>query len=516
MGYLLYDVNPGEGFNLRRDVYMRIANLVRNLNEDAPWILVLPPWGRLYHWKSQHLHQIGIPWSTFFDLASLRKFVPVIEFEELLQLLPTPVIDELYYLQSYQNWKEWEEKMEIQDCLQNPYRRNEETGRWKGWFFGFGETVSAEKFACMSVMGHASSLKPFLLKNTTGSTVMIDRGEVVLHDRFGDTSYWECRRSMRFSKPLRQLGDAFRETFLDSTDEADNTVLDEDWTKMKRKHGEAKGGPYLAAHLRRADFAHVREKDVPSLKYTAKQLKSKLEEWKLTKLFIATDASSKEFEKLKGYLDGYEVFRYEPPSEEVHETYKDGGLAIIDQWICAHARYFIGTRESTFSFRIQDEREILVSGENKTKSKVTFEDVKYSSGAMSFYCERDTSIASASKQAKLQEAESELDATMKLLNEKRELLRSVEEQLASVTASLQTMVENKEKLEAHEAKIHRLKMLWLENHQLRKLENVQLDHQLLILKNKSWNSKQQTWRWKSMQKLLKVLLSLRQIDLTWI
>ncbi|KAK7508028.1 hypothetical protein BaRGS_00000993 [Batillaria attramentaria] len=357
--YLLYDVNPGEGFNLRRDVYMRIANLVRNLNEDAPWILVLPPWGRLYHWKSQHLHQIGIPWSTFFDLASLRKFVPVIEFEELLQLLPTPVIDELYYLQSYQNWKEWEEKMEIQDCLQNPYRRNEETGRWKGWFFGFGETVSAEKFACMSVMGHASSLKPFLLKNTTGSTVMIDRGEVVLHDRFGDTSYWECRRSMRFSKPLRQLGDAFRETFLDSTDEADNTVLDEDWTKMKRKHGEAKGGPYLAAHLRRADFAHVREKDVPSLKYTAKQLKSKLEEWKLTKLFIATDASSKEFEKLKGYLDGYEVFRYEPPSEEVHETYKDGGLAIIDQWICAHARYFIGTRESTFSFRIQDEREIL-------------------------------------------------------------------------------------------------------------------------------------------------------------
>ncbi|KAK7508029.1 hypothetical protein BaRGS_00000994 [Batillaria attramentaria] len=36
-----------------------------------------------------------------------------------------------------------------------------------------------------------------------------------------------------------------------------------------------------------------------------------------------------------------------------------------------------------------------VSGENKTKSKVTFEDVKYSSGAMSFYCERDTSIVKA-------------------------------------------------------------------------------------------------------------------------
>ena len=87
--YLLYDVNPGEGFNLRRDVYMRVANLVRNLNKDAPWILVLPPWGRLFHWKSRHLDQVGIPWSLFFDLPSLRRFVPVIEFEEFLKCMYT-------------------------------------------------------------------------------------------------------------------------------------------------------------------------------------------------------------------------------------------------------------------------------------------------------------------------------------------------------------------------------------------------------------------------------------------
>lgn len=357
--YLLYDVNPGEGFNLRRDVYMRVANLVRNLNIDAPWILVLPPWGRLYHWKSRHLNQIGIPWSMFFDIQSLRRFVPVIEFEEFLKLLPTPVVDEVYYLQNYLHWTEWEEKMEIKDCLQNPYRKDKATGRWEGWFFGFGDSVSAQKLVCMSVMGHASSLKPFLLTNTTAKTVMIDRAEVVLHDFFGDKYYWQCRRSMRFSQPLRELGDAFREDFLDSTDEADNTVLDEDWTKMKRKHGEAKGGPYVATHLRRADFKIVREKDVPTLKSTAEQLRAKMEEWEVTKLFVATDAPAEEFEELKGYLKEYEVLRYKPPSDEIHKTYKDGGLAIIDQWICAHARYFIGTRESTFSFRIQDEREIL-------------------------------------------------------------------------------------------------------------------------------------------------------------
>ena len=31
--YILYDVNPGEGFNLRRDVFMRVAVLVRHENQ---------------------------------------------------------------------------------------------------------------------------------------------------------------------------------------------------------------------------------------------------------------------------------------------------------------------------------------------------------------------------------------------------------------------------------------------------------------------------------------------------
>ena len=40
LSYLFYDVNPGEGFNLRRDVYMRIAVLVKHLNVNGNWILV--------------------------------------------------------------------------------------------------------------------------------------------------------------------------------------------------------------------------------------------------------------------------------------------------------------------------------------------------------------------------------------------------------------------------------------------------------------------------------------------
>ena len=37
--YLLYDTNPGEGFNLRRDVYMRVAGLVRYMRNGFAKII---------------------------------------------------------------------------------------------------------------------------------------------------------------------------------------------------------------------------------------------------------------------------------------------------------------------------------------------------------------------------------------------------------------------------------------------------------------------------------------------
>lgn len=83
--YLLYDVNPPEGFNLRRDVYIRMASLVKTLRTAGDdWVLVLPPWGRLYHWQSPNIYQLRIPWGEFFSLTSLQANVPVMEYEEFI------------------------------------------------------------------------------------------------------------------------------------------------------------------------------------------------------------------------------------------------------------------------------------------------------------------------------------------------------------------------------------------------------------------------------------------------
>ena len=58
------------------------------------------------------------------------------------------------------------------------------------------------------------------------------------------------------------------------------------------------------------------------------------------------------------------------------KRFKDGGVAVIDQIVCSHARYFIGTYESTFSFRIQEEREILGFNPTSTFNRFCFEENK--------------------------------------------------------------------------------------------------------------------------------------------
>lgn len=50
---------------------------------------------------------------------------------------------------------------------------------------------------------------------------------------FGNEIYWKARRSMRFNKHLKNVAAEFRITFLNSTDERDNTILPDDWLQEK-------------------------------------------------------------------------------------------------------------------------------------------------------------------------------------------------------------------------------------------------------------------------------------------
>lgn len=358
--YILYDVNPPEGFNLRRDVYMRMAVFARKMQHKfGDWHLVLPPWGRLYHWQSTDVgRQEQLPWSLFFNVSSLQQFAPVMEMHQFLQEIGSATLDRVYILQHYADaFKsgKWEEKFEVEPCHEtNKYSRIKE-GNYRGSFWGY-KNITAKRVDCLSFHGHASQLKE-VLRDTDARTIMFDHAEIALHDTFGDATYWKVRRSMRFAPVLVKLASNFRSEYLNSTDEADGTVRPDDWTQETARTGIL-GGPYLCVHMRRKDFLWGRPKQIPSIEVAAHQIRKHLENLKLLTVFIATDSPNSEFEELQKHLSEYRVLRYKP-SEIVRQTYKDGGVAIIDQIICSHARYFLGTYESTFSFRIQEEREIM-------------------------------------------------------------------------------------------------------------------------------------------------------------
>ena len=67
---------------------MRAASLAKRLREKdkvSDWVLVLPPWPHLYHWRTRKLRQEGWPWERFFDVESLSEYIPSIEFDEFLK-----------------------------------------------------------------------------------------------------------------------------------------------------------------------------------------------------------------------------------------------------------------------------------------------------------------------------------------------------------------------------------------------------------------------------------------------
>ncbi|XP_055915165.1 GDP-fucose protein O-fucosyltransferase 2 [Eupeodes corollae] len=366
--YILYDVNPPEGFNLRRDVYIRLAVFVRNLQMEQGFEfvkLVLPPFRRLYHWKSSHVYQDNVLWSRFFDIPSMKEFAPVLDFNEFLAEINETLVDPkripvdvAYQLKHFEDMFEngvFRDKYELEDCKREEYLR--------GYLLHQPHLID-KKFFCLKFQGGASLLTDVLKssiqrqKNSSPKIFAFLNAEIVLHDHWGSDEFWMARRSMRFNRELMKIANDFRRDFLNSTDLYDAVQRPFNWKDEKPYRG-AKGGDYLCVHLRRGDFIHGREKTTPTLKSAATQTRNKMRELGLDKVFVSSDCSQFEYKNLKSYLQRGRMYRFMSESLHQKSIIKDGGIAIIDQIICSHARYFIGTFESTFTYRIYEEREIL-------------------------------------------------------------------------------------------------------------------------------------------------------------
>lgn len=185
--------------------------------------------------------------------------------------------------------------------------------------------------------------------------------EIVLHDHWGNGEFWKSRRSMRFNERLIDKANDFRFENFNSTDELDGVVKPSLWTDEQESARRMKGGDYICAHLRRGDFVYGREKTTPTLRSASNQIKKLAKQLSLDQVFLASDCSRAELMDLLSFMKRLRVYKYIPHVDEAagESPLKDGEVAIIDQIICSKARYFIGTYESTFTYRIYEEREIF-------------------------------------------------------------------------------------------------------------------------------------------------------------
>ncbi|VDP26097.1 unnamed protein product [Schistosoma curassoni] len=457
--YLFYDVFYGEGFNLKRDVYIRIANTVRLLRDPSQipnfalhdinvknltgedWILVLPPWGPLPHWFNDRSYErytnhsyfnnwSGIPWSMFFDLNSLSLFIPVMDLIEFqrsnvldsqqsllnrssnhpltidlaLQLVRGDFNEKLGQYSNVNNRK-------VDFCpfeLRELYRLNDSTlssspsssssfsrpiELFEGSSFNLQNGIlpmKASAYDCITGDLEPVHLAPFLIQLIENSekpitTLYLDSAQSIIHGHWSEWSqeYWTVRRSITIAKHLRDIGDNYRGAYLHSNDISDRTVSPSivehlgpgsSWLRPQWPLSPALGGPYVAVHWRRGDFVTTSTNATTTTVTTtsrspnnvlaaqqilnAVKIFNQYEDHYIDTIYLATDANKEELENLKNLLYPLQVFHFEPTESE-WISYGPGGSAIIDQWICAHARYFIGTSSSTFTYRIVEERSIM-------------------------------------------------------------------------------------------------------------------------------------------------------------
>lgn len=240
--YILYSVNPVEGFNLRRDVYLRMAIFVRNLRKVKGYEnshLVLPVFHHLYHWKAQ-FRQSNIFWNHFFDLPSLKMFTSILDMWEFFDIIHSTTnndyleINEVYKLQHFENMFEngvFVDKFEEAACTRHDY---------DNYHYMEYYNITENNINCISFQGSVMLLKDILEqykekyhKSGTPRIVLFAHAETALHEFFGDDEYWMARRSMRFNKNLQIIANAFRADFFGSTDEKDLVQRPELWTDEK-------------------------------------------------------------------------------------------------------------------------------------------------------------------------------------------------------------------------------------------------------------------------------------------
>lgn len=178
--FLLYDVNSVEGFNLRRDVYIRMAVFIKSLrkqNNYANSYLVLPPFYQLYHWNlvstyRYRNHNVNdddiLFWNHFFDLDSMKRYTAIIDLWEYFDIMrdcfgiqSQITIDNVFRLKHFESMFQsgkFEEKFDVQTSCDRDSFRN------RGQILSLYSNFSIKQTHCVEFQGSAGLLYNLLQK----------------------------------------------------------------------------------------------------------------------------------------------------------------------------------------------------------------------------------------------------------------------------------------------------------------------------------------------------------------
>lgn len=240
---ILYDVNPSEGFNLRRDVYLRLAVFLRKVQAQPGWRsakLVLPPFRNLYHWQStSHTSATDVSyfWNHYFELGSLAAYADVLDMWQFFDSEQSDATLQVVQLRGYRDMFENGQFVEKFELAKHPIRVQRPISSVMGygnlsqsaggWMWPSRFQGSAMQLQSMVELVWRRAGMPRHLR------VMVRNAEVTLHDGFGDAEFWRARRSMRFADALVAEAEEFRRDVMGESGAADGVQRPERWQDEK-------------------------------------------------------------------------------------------------------------------------------------------------------------------------------------------------------------------------------------------------------------------------------------------
>ncbi|KAL7069470.1 putative GDP-fucose protein O-fucosyltransferase 2 [Cryptosporidium serpentis] len=402
--WILYDVKYGEGFYMQKDVFYRMALTVAHLNNikqtkqyqqnNQTHVLVLPPFCNIAHWSYRAKRRLK--WSLFFNIQQWES--PTIEYDIFSGLHQPIYTDDLniknssitaIYLSFDWNDKQTKRDYNIERVSLDISNENSTQKYIKC------DMSSLKRQYNVRSTSYSGNCNRLLLeevycihftKTLTSETLSIALKNL-FHNPITENKWRSSLRSViiKFADNIL-VPWSYELSKYNLLNSLEFSTYIENKAMVYMKLHSLDSQKFIGIHIRRGDFVYFYKDEVPSFKNISLRVSKLMKELNISKVVVSTDAENNDLKKMKTSLELIADIDFHFLGDIPNLTHKEDGLiAAIHQYIILQSDYFVGTKESRFTFSIRWQR--IVNGKNLDSSTEYFcsnseyeakKDVKYS------------------------------------------------------------------------------------------------------------------------------------------